>query len=333
MAKYKKRIIWIVILILAIIGGYSYYKSRQPKTQYTTMTAEKGNLFQTVSVTGDLKSVNQYDLSFKSSGAVADVYFKVGDNVNQNDKLATLNPSTLEEQLNQAKADLKSQKDELQTMKKNPKTYGYFQKQGQREVIKKGEEAVAAIYRQFDELNIYSPISGTVIKREIDPGENATMNSPVISVAEIDNLDIESNVPESDITKVKVGQKASITFDAFSSEEKFEAEISEIEPASTVIQDVVYYKVKLKLVNIDPRLKIGMSNDIDIHTAEKDNIVIIPLRAVKTDGDKKYVEILKDEKNNLTDKIYITTGLSGDDGMVEATSGLSGGEKVITLTK
>jgi RND family efflux transporter MFP subunit len=334
MAKYKKRIIWIIVLLLILaFVGYGFYKSRQPKIQYTTATAEKGNLYQTVSVTGELKSVSESDLSFLSSGAVADVYFKIGDIVNSGDKLATLDPSTLKEQLRQAQAELQAQKNTLEAMKRKPSIYSYFQKETQAEIIRKAEQAVAAIKRQFDELNIFSPISGTIIRRDIDPGENATINSPVISVADINNLEIESNVPESDISKIKVGQSASVTFDAFTSEEKFDVAVTEIEPAATVIQDVVYYKVKLKLANLDQRLKVGMSNDIDIHTAEKDNIVIIPLRAVKTDGGRKYVEILKDEKNNIVDQVTVATGLEGDDGLVEVVSGLNGGEKVITLTK
>jgi hypothetical protein len=53
---------------------------------------------------------------------------------------------------------------------------------------------------------------------------------------------------------------------------------------------------------------------------------------VKTEGNRKYVEILKDAENNITEKVYVTTGLEGDDGIVEITSGLNGGEFVITLT-
>jgi hypothetical protein len=76
-----------------------------------------------------------------------------------------------------------------------------------------------------------------------------------------------------------------------------------------------------------------MSADTDIHTAEKNNVIFISERAIKNDGDKKYVEILKDEKNNITDKAYVQTGMRGDDGMIEITSGLTGGENVITLSK
>jgi multidrug efflux pump subunit AcrA (membrane-fusion protein) len=74
-----------------------------------------------------------------------------------------------------------------------------------------------------------------------------------------------------------------------------------------------------------------MSVDVNVKTAEKKNVVMIPIRAVKIEGAKEYVEILKEK--NITEKIFVITGLRGDDGMVEISSGLSGEENVITLTK
>jgi RND family efflux transporter MFP subunit len=333
MKKYKKRIIWVVLIIAVAGGGFWYFKGRPKKVEYTTSIAERGTLAETVAVTGEVTAVNQSDLSFKSSGTVGEVLVNIGDKVTIGDRLATLDPSILEEQLREAKADLANQKNTLASMEHKPSTYKFFQKEAQKEVIKKAEAALAAVRRQFEELNIISPMDGVVVKRLVDPGENAVMNSPILSVADISELELKANVPESDIVKVSLNQTAQITFDAFSTEEKFEARVTEIEPASTVIQDVVYYKVKLKLNDVDSRLKVGMSSDVDIRTAEKKDVIMIPLRAVKTEGDKKYVEILKDEKNNIIEKVFIVTGLSGDEGMVEVVSGLKGGEKVITLTK
>jgi multidrug efflux pump subunit AcrA (membrane-fusion protein) len=144
---------------------------------------------------------------------------------------------------------------------------------------------------------------------------------------------VKADVPESDIVKIALGQKADIKLDAFMAQDVFEGEVIDIEPASTIIQDVVYYKVKFRIINYDPRIKNGMSADLDIKTAEKKNVVFAPLRAVKTENGGKYVEVLKDEKNGVTEKITVTTGMEGNDGMVEIKSGLKGGEKVVTLTK
>ncbi|KKW05500.1 MAG: Efflux transporter, RND family, MFP subunit [Candidatus Moranbacteria bacterium GW2011_GWE1_49_15] len=74
-----------------------------------------------------------------------------------------------------------------------------------------------------------------------------------------------------------------------------------------------------------------MSANIDIMTAEKGDVVKVPLRAIKLEGNRKYVEILKE--NNEVEKIFVQTGLEGDEGIVEITSGLKGGEKVVTFVQ
>jgi RND family efflux transporter MFP subunit len=333
----KKKTYFILGLIILVIGGYFYYKNKKPAVVYTTETASKGNLAQTVSVTGKFVPEKQYDLAFKASGKITQMSVDVGDAVKKDQKLAQIDRGTLNANLRGAQEEVTAQKKSLSNMQRRHDTYNSQQESAQKAEIRKAQAAVDAIYEQLRDTWLYSPIDGMVIKRNVNDGEIATINdsgtTTVLTVAPNTDPIIESNIPESDIAKVAVGQKATATFDALTSEEKFEAEVFEIEPASTVIQDVVYYKVKLKVNNLDPRLKIGMSNDIDIKTAEKDNVVMIPLRAVKTEGSQKYVEILKDEKNNIVEKIFVTTGLTGDDGMVEVTLGLKGGEKVITLTK
>jgi multidrug efflux pump subunit AcrA (membrane-fusion protein) len=144
------------------------------------------------------------------------------------------------------------------------------------------------------------------------------------------DLIIQSKVPESDIVKVKLGQHAKVSLDALTQEDIFDAEIIEIDPASTNVQGVVYYNIKLKLNTVDVRVKPGMSLNIDINTAEKNDVVSIPSRAIKIEGSKKFVDILNADKISTT-KVFVETGLEGDEGMVEVKTGLNGGEKVVTF--
>jgi HlyD family secretion protein len=332
MAKKRKVIIWIVIIALIGGGVFSYFKSRKPKVSYTISEAQRTNIARTVSVSGTANPENIINLAFKVSGIVKEMNVDVGDEVKKGQRLAKIDPSSLAEEANASMEDIKYQDETFDYMKDNKGTYVKEQRDAQKALVRKAEALSRAAGIKLNETYIYSPIAGTVIKRNADIGEIAIFNSTVLTVAR-GEMEIEANIPESDIIKISLGQKADVSFDAFSADVKFEASISEIEPSSTVIQDVVYYKVKLKLDNVDERIKAGMSCDLDIKTAEKENVIVIPLRAVKTEGDRKYVEVLKDEKNNVIDKVFVTTGLSGDEGMVEITSGLKGGEKVITLTK
>jgi RND family efflux transporter MFP subunit len=331
MAKWKKRIIWIVIISALIGGGVYYFTTKKAKTQYTAETAKKTDVIQTVAVTGTINPKNIINLAFKVSGIVKEMNVAVGDEVKKGQRLAKVDPSTLLAQLEASNQDIEYQDETYDFMKDNKGTYEREQREAQQALVKKAEALNRAARINVGETYLYAPIAGTIIKRNADLGEIAVSTSTILTVAE-GEMEIETNVPESDIIKVSLGQKANIAFDAFPVDVKFEASIFNIEPASTVIQDVVYYKVKLRLDNLDPRIKPGMSCDVDIKTAEKPNVIAIPLRAVKTEGDKKYVEILQDEKNQITEKVYVTTGLEGDDGIVEITSGLNGGENVITLT-
>ena len=178
---------------------------------------------------------------------------------------------------------------------------------------------------------LISPVNGIITEVNNKPGEILGTGVIKESFSRVMSLDmlIESKIPESDIVKVKLGQRAKVTFDALTADDVFDGEIIEIDPASTTIQDVVYYTIKLKLSTMDSRIKPGMSTNVDIDTARKDNVVIAPLRAIKAEDGKKYVDVLL--ANDTTKKVYVETGLEGDDGMVEIKSGLSGGEKVVTF--
>lgn len=334
----KKKTYIILIIIVLIIGVVFYFKNKKPKVEYTTAKAEKGTLSQTVSATGKLVAPYQVDLSFKISGRIQKLYVDVGDRVKKGQIIATIDKGVLLDELHQAQKEVTAQKQTLANMKRKASTYKIEQENAQRAEVQKAEAAVSEIYTNLRETTIYAPLDGIVIRKNVDVGETTvanavTENTSVVTIAQEGNLEIETNVPESDITKVTESQNADITLDAFTAQDIFPAKVTKIEPASTIIQDVVYYKVKLNFNSDDSRFRNGMSANIDIKTASKNNVVFIPERAVKDDNGQKFVEILKDEKTNTIERANVKTGMKGDDGMIEITSGLMGGEKVVTFTK
>src|SRR3989344_1553576 len=332
MSKLKKSIIWLVIIVV-IIGAVFYFRSRKPKTEYSTEEASKVNVIQTVSVTGEIVSENQVDLAFNTSGEVKKIYAAVGDKARKNQLIASEDISGLLIDFKEAEKDIAYQKKTLANMKRRKSAYNREQEDAQRALVEKAKLASEDIEKQIREKSIYSPMEGIIIRKNIEAGEMAIANSAIFTIAEEGKSILESNIPESDIIKISVGQKASVTLDAFPSSEIFEAEIFEIETASTVIQDVVYYKTKLRFTKTDPRFKNGMSADIDVKTAEKSNVLAVPARAIKMEGSRKYAEVLTNAEKGEIEKKFIETGLEGDEGLVEIVSGLNEGEKVITLIK
>lgn len=330
----KKIIIWLIVVVVVIAGIVVFVKSRAPKTTYTTAEVTRGTLAQTVSETGTIKTVNQTDLSFKISGRVVTLNGDVGDTIKEGQLLARLDMGSLESELKQAQAEVAVQYGTLLNLLNHrpsqPSTPD--QRDAQRARVESAKAQVESVRSQIRDTYMYSPINGVILKRNVDPFETTVANSPtpVFTVGDPNDLVIETEVPESDITKMKIGQKASLTFDALPADQIFQATVTEIDPASTVIQDVVDYRIKLKLDSNDPTIKPGMSANIDIRTAEKENVLMIPQRAIKTDTkNKKTVDIL--QTDNTVKTVTVETGLQGDDGMVEVTKGLKQGDKVITF--
>jgi HlyD family secretion protein len=198
------------------------------------------------------------------------------------------------------------------------------------------QAAYETALNNLDKATLRAPAAGIVKEVNFKVGEvyggilsnsNDTMDfAKMISYDDI----LEAKVPESDIAKIQVGQDASVTFDAFSADEKFDATVVSIEPSATVVQDVVDYVVKLAMEKNDPRFKDGMSADVDIMIQKENGVISIPQRAVSNEGGKDSVQILE---NGKPVERAVTLGLEGDGGMVEVKSGLKEGDLVITSTK
>lgn len=330
MSRLKKYTIWIIILLAIGAGAFYFAASRKSKTEYTAEIASRGNLAQTVSVTGEIVPENQAELGFQVAGEASRVYVDIGDKITKGQRLAQLKAGTQIADLSQAEKALEAQRQTYKHIKDDDDTYSDEERRSQRATVEQYEAAVQEARVNVAKTILYSPIDGVVSQKSINVGEIVAVTDKVFTIIGEGGLELQADVPESDIVKILIGQKADVSFDALPSDEIIPAEVIEIDPASTVIQDVVYYRVKLKYAD-DPRIKPGMSADIDIKTAEKNDVITIPFRAVKTEGDREYVEILKPD--NTTEKIFVKTELKGNEGMVEVVSGLNGGESVVTFAK
>jgi len=197
--------------------------------------------------------------------------------------------------------------------------------------VKKAQAALDSVQKQIENSIIKAPIDGTITKIEYEIGEQVASGVTVVAILVENNFEIEVLISEADISKISKGNEAEITLDSFGTDVKFNGNVYFIEPAETEVQDVVYYKVK---VNFDPEKKLiksGMTANVLITTDKKDNVLIIPSRAViEKNGQGKIVRVLE---NNKVEERQVSVGLQGDGGLTEVLSGLSEGEKVVTSTK
>jgi HlyD family secretion protein len=195
------------------------------------------------------------------------------------------------------------------------------------------EEARAQVTRARARLAktiITSPISGIVSRIDVEVGETVSGGDRVVDVISQDDFEIEVDVPEIDIAKLSVGNKATLTLDPYGSQEIFSAEVFEVEPAERVVDGISTYKTTLVFIEKDPRIKAGMTANIVIETAKKEKALVVPQRAIFKKENKEFVRVLKDGK---TEEVQVSVGLYGEAGLVEIVSGLSEGDEVVTSLK
>ena len=181
---------------------------------------------------------------------------------------------------------------------------------------------------------ITSPISGVITKVDVKVGQTIQPGIVAVSIISYGQYNIESFVPEADIAKIKIGNKATTTLDAYGSDTFFETVVTKIDPGETVIENVPTYKVTLEFINpSDVRIKSGMTANLDILTKQKDNVLVLSPRSIYSIDNEKFVRKidLNDPKNSIETKIEI--GVRGVDGYIEIVSGLKEGDKVLASPK
>ena len=201
--------------------------------------------------------------------------------------------------------------------------------------IKQAQAALDLSRNQLGDNILYAPIDGIITASNYEVGEQiastaASVADPVFALLGKGDFEIEVDISESDIAKISLDQEVLVTLDAFTSDDVFKGRVTHIDPAETVIQDVVYYKVKVMFDSKNKQVKSGMSADVDILTAKKVNVLVVPQRAVSESNGTKTVKVLK---GSQVEERPVQIGLRGDEGLIEVVSGLVEGEEVVTFIK
>jgi RND family efflux transporter MFP subunit len=215
----------------------------------------------------------------------------------------------------------------------------------QKASIAQAQANVQAIQARMDKMELRAPIDGIVTRQETKVGEIVTLSptdtTTVVSLIGQGHFQIEANVAEVDIAKIKIGDPSRVTLDAYGSSVEFEATVTKIDPAETVIEGVPTYKTTFEFTQDDPRIRSGMTANIDIVTDKRENVVVVPQRAVIVNGADRTVRLLvtgpdpKDASETVETlkEVPVQVGIRGTDGNVEILSGVNEGDKVVTFIK
>ena len=151
-------------------------------------------------------------------------------------------------------------------------------------VVRQREAQLAAARVDLERTSIKSPVDGIVVKRSIEPGQTvaASLQAPELFVIakNLTDMQVETSIDEADVGRVRLGQVASFTVDAFAGR-RFEGEVRQVRKAATVISNVVTYTVVISAANPDLGLLPGMTANVRIVTAQKDKVLKVPNAALR----------------------------------------------------
>jgi RND family efflux transporter MFP subunit len=190
--------------------------------------------------------------------------------------------------------------------------------------LKQTEASLNLLQRQINDASIFAPADGQVTDVLKKTGEIAQASEAVVSFISSGPFQIEADIYEEDVVKVKVGDPVAIKLPAFSYQ-NFSGKVLSISPAEKLLDGVVYYEVKIDFPEAPQETRVGMTADIIIKTAQKDNALIVSESAITKRDNKNFVQVVKDE---IQEEREVQVGIKGSEGQVEITSGLQAGEFV-----
>jgi len=200
----------------------------------------------------------------------------------------------------------------------------------QKAQVRQSRAKIENVQAQLAKTILRSPINGVVIEQGAKIGEIISLNALVVSIISETDFEIKSNVPEADIAKIGLNNLAKVTLDAYGSDIEFDTKVTNINPAEKIIEGVATYQVTLNFINKDERIKSGMTADVNILTAEKKDVLMIPSRTILKRNGEKFVKLLIDkEGEKIVKEANVETGLKGVGGKIEIIKGLELGDQIV----
>ena len=197
----------------------------------------------------------------------------------------------------------------------------------QKAQVQEAQAGVASAEANLQNAEIIAPISGVVMQQDAKIGQQASPGTPLVSIIGTSGFEVDTGVSDTDIGKLTVGNKVSMTLDAFPNE-TFSGSVFYIAPAETNTGGVVSYQIKIAFDKPDPRLKSGLTANVDIRAKQDDNVLILPQYAILQNDSGTFVKTLVGKTATTTP---VMLGIQDQSGNVEILSGVTEGEQVINI--
>lgn len=316
--NHKFKIISLLVVLLAAFGIYTYYQgTKEPAVVEKTAAVERGSLIASISATGSLSAVDNVDINSKITGRIVEVYVKENEHVVAGQQLLRLDDKTLVATLKQATAKMQNAAATynryLSLLEQGAIARSTFDTAEADYIVAKASYDTAV--SNVNDTIIVSPIDGYVIGEPTPVGQTVSsgISAPqvLMSVANLDKMQIEVLVDESDIGQVKVGQKVEFTVDSYP-ETTFKGKVRLVSRSAVKASNVVYYTVYVDVDNADGKLLPTMTARTEIVTAEANDVLMVPVTCLRTEGKKRYVQVYN-EADKTSRNVYVEVGLTSDE--------------------
>jgi HlyD family secretion protein len=351
----------LVLLVLAILL-LSRCFAGTADAGYATEEVRRGDLTVTISATGNLLPTNQVEIGSEQSGLITDVYVDNNDQVTKGQPLARLDTSRLRDtiiqneaalaaaqaQVAQANATAVQARANLARLEQVWRVSGHKvpslveldtgRAENQRAIagvraaqaqVTEARAVLSSSQTNLSKATIYSPVTGVVLSRQVDPGQTvaASLSAPVLFVIaeDLGNMKLEVKVDEADVGQVKAGQRATFTVDAFPGR-SFPAQILRVDvganasgsgassSSSGTASTVVAYTAVLSVQNPQMILRPGMTATAEIVTSERSKVLLVPNAALRYSPEREAAQAARQGSGGVTKVLVPQRGGRGGRG-------------------
>lgn len=281
----KKIFLFIILLLIAIAAGFSYYKSnKKVKASYSEYIIKTGNISATILATGTVQPKNRLEIKAPVAGRIDQVLIKEGSKVKKGQILAWMSSTERAAMMDAARS--------------------------------KGESEYNKWSQLYLPTPVLAPITGTIILKSVEPGQTFTSSDAIFTMSDL--LTVKAQVDETDIAQIKLNTKAVIVLDAYPTS-PINASVDQLAFDATTTNNVTTYAVDVNPEKTPPFMRSGMTANVTFSVNEKKDVLYIPAEALKITEGTSFVLVKGSSKDPI--QLPVTTGLS-DGKKIEILEGL-----------
>ena len=344
------------LLLILLLGACS----KDAKVTYTTVQVTKTNISTSITATGTIEPVTKVEVGTQVSGIIDRIYVDYNSEVHKGQVIAELDKTNLMSELTSAQSNLANAQSNLSFQSANYQRYKTLYEKGlvsandyenaklnyeqARQQVTVQQQNVQKAKTNLGYATITAPIDGVVLSKEVEEGQTvaSAMTTPTLFIIaqDLTNMRVIADIDEADIGGVKEGQRVTFTVDAFP-DDVFNGTVTQVRQQATTESNVVTYEVVISAPNEELKLKPGLTANVTIFTAEKNDVLAVPTKALRF----RPAEAMLAEDESIEDvdapqkvwkkegtvfkAIAVTTGTTNGT-FTEILSGLKPGDEVIT---